>query len=270
MWDRSYDSGCLCLAKFILIPKCMKVFSMVFFRSLLTATVLLNGISQLVAATHEGLVQPLREVIVSSQVESLIVELAVREGDYVEQGAVMARLYSRPEQLEVERARAALEMREFENQGAQNLFKDNLISEDEAMQKRIELNIARIVLEQAEEAVSRRVILAPISGIVVDRFQEEGELVTSGDPLFELVDVATVRVQLFLSVEETRSLRVGQTLPVLFPELGSEGAARATVEFIDPRVDPASGLMRVRLELPNKDGRLKAGLRGRLTLNSSN
>ncbi len=236
----------------------------------MSAIALFTGTFQLKAATHEGLVQPLREVIVSSQVESLIVELAVREGDFVEQGEVMARLYSRPEELEVERARAALEMREFENQGAQNLFKDNLISEDEAMQKRIELNIARIVLEQAEEAVSRRVIMAPISGIVVDRFQEEGELVTSGDPLFELVDVATVRVQLFLSVEETRSLQVGQSLPVIFPELGSNWSTNASVEFIDPRVDPASGLMRVRLEMPNKDGILKAGLRGRLTLNSSN
>lgn len=249
---------------------CMKVYSLLFFRLSLSLMALLVGAARSGAATHEGLVQPLREVIVSSQVESLIVELAVREGDYVEKGAVMARLYSRPEQLEVERARAALEMREFENQGAQNLFKDNLISEDEAMQKRIELNIARIVLEQAEEAVSRRIILAPISGIVVDRFQEEGELVSSGNPLFEVVDVATVRVQLFLSVEETRALRVGQSLPVFFPELGSGGTASATVEFIDPRVDPASGLMRVRLELPNKDGRLKAGLRGRLTLNSSN
>jgi RND family efflux transporter MFP subunit len=248
----------------------MKAFSSLFFCTSMSAIALFTGTFQLKAATHEGLVQPLREVIVSSQVESLIVELAVREGDFVEQGEVMARLYSRPEELEVERARAALEMREFENQGAQNLFKDNLISEDEAMQKRIELNIARIVLEQAEEAVSRRVIMAPISGIVVDRFQEEGELVTSGDPLFELVDVATVRVQLFLSVEETRSLQVGQSLPVIFPELGSNWSTNASVEFIDPRVDPASGLMRVRLEMPNKDGILKAGLRGRLTLNSSN
>lgn len=244
----------------------MKSSSTLFFVSLICLN-LIPATSPMSAATHEGLVQPLKEVIVSSQVESLIMELAVREGDFVQKGEVMARLYSRPEELEVERARAALEMREFENEGAQNLFKDNLISEDEAMQKRIELNIARIVLEQADEAVSRRVILAPISGIVVDRFSEEGELVTSGDPLFEVVDVATVRVQLFLSVEEARNLKVGQSLPVNFPELGAEGAATATVEFIDPRVDPASGLMRVRLELPNKSGQLKAGLRARLTLN---
>jgi RND family efflux transporter MFP subunit len=243
--------------------------SVFFATTIITTAVLFSG-SEASAATHEGLVQPLREVIVSSQVESLIIELAVREGDVVKKGEVMARLYSRPEELEVDRARAALEMREFENQGAQNLFKDNLISEDEAMQKRIELDIARIVLEQAEEAVSRREILAPISGVVVDRFAEEGELVTSGDSLFELVDVATVRIQLFLSVEEARNLKVGQTVPVLFPEMGSDGSTNATVEFIDPRVDPASGLMRVRLELPNTDGRLKAGLRARLTLNASN
>jgi multidrug efflux pump subunit AcrA (membrane-fusion protein) len=84
------------------------------------------------------------------------------------------------------------------------------------------------------------------------------------------VDVATVRIQLFLSVEEARNLKVGQTVPVLFPEMGSDGSTNAIVEFIDPRVDPASGLMRVRLELPNTDGRLKAGLRARLTLNASN
>lgn len=234
---------------------------------LLSASV---SVTTLEGRTYEGLIEPYRSVEVSSQVESIVMEMPVREGDKIEKGAVLAKLYSIPEELEVDRARAAVEMREFENRGAQNLFADNLISEDEAMEKRIELNIARIQLSQAEEEVARRRIESPISGIVVERFFEEGELVRSGDALFEIFNLEKVRLQLYLSVDEAKDLEEGEVLPITVPKLGSDWTAEGTVEFIDPRVDPASGLMRVRLELPNSDGSLKAGLRAQLTSKSIN
>jgi len=216
--------------------------------------------------TFEGLVQPNREVTVSSPVESVLVELNAREGDRVEAGEVLARLYARPQELEVHRAAAALEKREFENAGAANLFAESLISEDEALEKRIELDIARVQLEIAEEAVERRRITAPLTGIVVEKFPEEGELARAGDPLFEIVDIRTVRVQFYLNSGEARRLSLGERHSIRIPALGPDRTFEAEVDFIDPRIDPASGLMRVRMRVDNPREILKPGLRAVLVL----
>jgi membrane fusion protein (multidrug efflux system) len=216
--------------------------------------------------TFEGLVQPNREVTVSSPVESVLVELTVREGDRVEAGELLARLYARQQELEVHRAAAALEKREFENAGAASLFAENLISEDEALEKRIELDIARVQLEIAEEAVDRRRITAPLTGIVVEKFPEEGELARAGDPLFEVVDIRTVRVQFYLNSGEARRLSLGERHQVRVPALGPDRIFEAEVDFIDPRIDPASGLMRVRMRVDNPQEVLKPGLRAVLVL----
>lgn len=221
-------------------------------------------VGDLPAKAFEGLVQPRREVVVSSPVESILQHIAVEEGDRVEEGVLLARLYSRRESLEVERSKALLEKREFENKSAQNLFADQLISEDEALERQIELNIAKILLEIAEEELARRQIEAPIRGVVVEKLGEEGEMVRPGDPLFRIVQVETVRVQFFLSVSEARGIEPGDVLPVVFPELGDAPVRQGEVDFIDPTVDAASGLMRVRVVVENGDFEIKPGMRARI------
>jgi multidrug efflux pump subunit AcrA (membrane-fusion protein) len=60
-------------------------------------------------------------------------------------------------------------------------------------------------------------------------------------------------------------LAIGQTVPVSFPEY--QGPERAgTIDFIDPRIDGASGLVRVKVLIDNADRKLIAGMRGNAKL----
>lgn len=226
---------------------------------------LLLGMTPLVGGqVFDGLVQPVREVLISSPVQSFLIEQTVGEGDEVAEGALLARLYDRPEVLEMERTQAALEKREFENRGAQRLFAERLISEDEALARRIELNLTRLQYEIAKEAVARRTVQAPLSGIVVERHHEVGEMVTVGEPLFLVVDLSEVLVQIYVTVGESEGLPLGQLMEVRFPELSGEVVLRGEVVFVDPRVDPSSGLKRLRILVPNDDRLAKPGLRAQV------
>lgn len=209
-----------------------------------------------------GLVFPFREVSISSPVQNFITELHAREGAEVEAGDLMAQLYARSVELEMDRTAAALRKRDFESKGAQNLFKENLISEDEALASEIELRLARLQYEIAHEAVELRKIRAPISGIVVERNNEIGEMVAVGEPMFELVDINQIYVRLFLTVEEARGFPVGRAVELTFPELEDDAPKLAgVVDFIDPRVDSASGLLEVKVLADNSDRLVKPGLR---------
>lgn len=215
---------------------------------------------------YDGLVEPYVEVTLSSPVQSFIEEHFVREGDHVDAGQLLCRLYLRIEQLEVERSRSLIEKREFDFRGSQNLFADRLISEDEALAARIELDLARLQLEIAEENVRLREIRSPIAGIVVDRLVEDGETVTATEPIFVVVNIDQVYVQFYIRAEDLRHIRVGQQARVDFPELDLNGEFTGAVDFIDPRVDAASGLLRVRVLVGNPGHRVKAGVRATVTI----
>jgi RND family efflux transporter MFP subunit len=207
---------------------------------------------------------------VGSPVQSTIEEHFVREGDHVEAGQLLCRLFLRIEQLEVERSRSLIEKREFDFRSSQNLLADSLISEDEALAIRIELDLARLQLEIAEVNVRLREIRSPINGTIVERLLEEGETVTATEPLFVVVNIDQVYVQFYIRAEDLRHIHVGQEALARFPELDLDGELTGTVDFIDPRVDAASGLLRVRVTVDNPTQRVKAGVRAIVTLPNTN
>ncbi|MCU0793038.1 MAG: efflux RND transporter periplasmic adaptor subunit [Opitutaceae bacterium] len=217
------------------------------------------------ATRFEGLVLPFKEVVVSSPVQSSLTALPFKEGDVVKAGDTLARLHDRIEELDMLRAKAALEKKEFDNKSAANLFADKIISEDEALKNKIELDLARLQYEQAAELHRQRTVTAPIDGLIVERNREVGETVTASQPLFRLVDISRLYVQFYVRAEDASSLRVGQTLEVRSAIAAPGRVFTGKVDFIDPRVDAASGLLRVKVLLNNDDAALKPGLRAEIT-----
>ena len=212
-------------------------------------------------AAYEGIVLPFKEVVVSSPVQSTITEVAHKEGDHIRAGDVLARLYNRIEELDMHRTQAAVEKREFDFQGSKNLFAEKIISEDEAMKNRIELELARLQAEQAKEIFRQRTIVAPINGVIVEQMREIGEAVTASEPMFRLVDIDRVYVQIYVQVEEAAALKHGDSLSVRCRAVDRDAVFVGRVEFIDPRVDAASGLVRIKVLVDNPGHTIKPGLR---------
>jgi len=209
----------------------------------------------------QGLVLPYREVVVSAPVQSSLTAIPRKEGDPIRTGETLALLYSRIEELDMLRAKAALEKREYDNKSASNLFADKIISEDEALKNKIELELARLQYEQAAELFRQRTITAPIDGLIVEKIREVGETVSAAQPLFRLIDITQLYVQFYVSAEDAGSIRLGDTLEIRCPLADAKRVFTGKVDFVDPRVDAASGLLRVKVLLDNQDGAIKPGLR---------
>ncbi len=217
------------------------------------------------ASTAEGVLLPFREVTVSSAVQGILATVNVREGDTVAADALLATLIDRVESAEVDRFAKVLEQKEFAAQGTQNLFRDKVVSEGEAIEKRIERDIAKLQHQIALEQLDRRKIRSPIDGVVVEKKKEAGEAVDMNEAVFHLVDISRVYLQVFIDAADALKLKGGQTVAVSFPEYENRTQS-GTIDFIDPRIDGASGLVRVKVLLDNADRKLIAGMRGRVTL----
>lgn len=217
------------------------------------------------ASALDGIVLPFREVVVSSPVQSSIEHIAVREGDTVKEGQLLAQLYSKQEQLELSRAKAIVEKRVFDHRSAKRLFDDKIVPEDKELEARIELELAQAQLAAATENLRIRSITAPLAGTIVEKLREAGESVTATQPLFRIIDISKVYVQFFIRSEELPRFKIGQELHAHFDDLNAGKPFSGKIDFIDPRVDASSGLMRVRVLIENRDELIKAGMRTTVT-----
>jgi cobalt-zinc-cadmium efflux system membrane fusion protein len=108
-------------------------------------------------------------------------------------------------------------------------------------------------------ANSRGVIVAPFDGIIHSIGAVPGELVDTTRQLFSLADLSTVWVEADVVERDLGALQVGETVTVsvdAYP--GRTFVGR--VAYIPDQIDPRSGTARVRCEVPNPDGALRANM----------
>jgi len=98
----------------------------------------------------------------------------------------------------------------------------------------------------------------------VEKMREVGESVTATEPMFRLVDIDKVFVQFYLPVEDSALIKVGRELQIKCRAADQDAMFPGTVEFVDPRVDAASGLIRVKVIVDNPDHAIKPGLRAEI------
>lgn len=114
-------------------------------------------------------------------------------------------------------------------------------------------------LERRGRVEERVTIHAPASGVVVERLAAQGDYVETGEPVYRLADLARLWAQLEVYESDLTWLRVG--LPARFTTQSFPGEEfEAAVTFIDPTLNPETRTARVRVEVPNSDGRLKPGM----------
>lgn len=210
----------------------------------------------------QGLVVPFKQVSVSSPVLQEVIDVVeVEEGAVVREGDVLVELRKEKEVLEVRQYEQVVQQRKFTAEGAQKLFKEKIGSQEAALEKQTELELAKIQLLQAEVRLKEKTIRAPLSGIVVKKYKESGEGVDRVEKLVDVIDIDRVYVQFYLDPKFMQTLKPEMEVPVRFPVLGAD-VFTGKISFIDPRIDAGSGLFRVKVLLENKAHTIKAGMRG--------
>jgi len=121
-----------------------------------------------------------------------------------------------------------------------------------------EVRLTELQLREATEKLRLRTIASPIDGVVVKRKLSPGEYVGEGS-IMTLARVHPINAEIVVPVAMYRKIRKGMTAEVR-PEAPAGGVYRGKVVVVDEVIDAASGTFGVRVELPNPDHQLSAGL----------
>ena len=209
----------------------------------------------------------------SARGEAVVVEVKVDVGDEVKQGQPLVVLASSAVGAEqgrlaaararLETARAALAREEELSRSGLSPRKNVEEAQREVAAARGEHDAARASLGAAgaslEAGGGRAVLRAPFAGTVVARDAVAGRTAGAGQVLVQVADLSTMWAQLEVPEAEAGLVRPGQTVRIVLE--GVPGAPReGTISRVSASVDPASRTVKARVELPNRDRTLKAGV----------
>ena len=232
---------------------------------------------------HTGHTESPSSVEIRARATGYLTRAAFHEGDLVKKGDLLFEVDAKPYQATLARAKAELESNRVDQELArknaargEQLFKANVISEQEwdtrsatFHQLEARSQVASAAVNSAQLDLEYAYVRSPIAGRIGRFLVTPGNLVgpTLPSPLTTVVSVDPLYV--YVDVDETRAMRLGRT-PGAVARVGFAGEDdyphEVTLDFVDNRVDPQTGTIKVRAVLKNPDGRWVHGLFARVQL----
>ncbi len=227
-----------------------------------------------------GFTRPVAEMEVSSEVGGRYLAITVQLGDVV--SGPVARLDSTFVELDLEAnkiaQRQAARQLELEKKTAARFASligsrsTDQASYEEAVLRAdiLELTLASLANDEARlrQHLLRHRLTGPVGWEVMARYAEEGEYLPVGAPLLRLGDFRRLLLPLLLSYEELEILRRLPEVPLFFPEIGVEVAAR--LHRFAPGAAAESRKFLLELLIDSSDaarlGKVRGGLRAQLEL----
>lgn len=165
-------------------------------------------------------------------------------------------LYSAQQEL-IEAVRSA---KEREGQPRSNFFTDGGIDLVESAREKLRLlgltpeQIAKI--EQQTKPDDHMLIYSPMSGIVIQKFKQQGDRVQTGERIYTVADLRQLWVLMDAYELDLEWLRYGQDVTFTTEAYPGE-EFHGRIAFIDPVLNEKTRTVKVRVNVPNEDGRLK-------------
>jgi HlyD family secretion protein len=245
-----------------------------------------------IRAESSGQIEPVRVVEVKSKVSGELTRITVETGDEVEQGALIASVDPRDVRnsyaqasADMGLARARVETAQAQRRRAEKLAKEGILSTQDLENSRLEetnaraeLLKARTNLELAQEKTGDVTIRAPISGTVIEKTVEQGQIIASasgnvsgGTTLIKMADLATVRARALVDEVDIGRIQAGQNATVEV-EAYPGRTFRGKVIKIEPQavVEQNVTMFPVLVELPNPDRLLKPGMNSEVGIEVAN
>lgn len=169
----------------------------------------------------------------------------------------VARLYEKESvtKPDYESAKTRLEVAQTRVEGAKAQIESSRTAQDRA----------KSLIEQAKTNVRDCTVTAPISGIVLKRFIEEGSLASQGAPAFTLANADQVKVAFGVPDVELHNLNLGQTMSVT-TEAVPHKVFEGKVSEIAGAADPKTRVFNVEVSLSNRTHELRPGMVASLVL----
>jgi len=143
-----------------------------------------------------------------------------------------------------------------------------------------ELKSIDIQLEQIDDQIQKSKIINPISGIVLTKYTEPGEITSFGKPLYKIADLSIMQLRVYISEPQLVNIKIGQEVTVKIDDAATmktykgkiswiASEAEFTPKIIQTKEERVALVYAVKVDVPN-DGSLKIGMPAEMWISANN
>ena len=199
--------------------------------------------------TSPGSVVASQEFMVTSTISGFIQEIAVEEGDRIDEGMLLVRIDPSKVERGISQAEAAVaaaqaelkdandDVRKFRTLVASESISDERLRKGVLRQDKVRANLRKAQAElQAQRADLEYIeITSPVSGQVAKRLMSEGDLSTPGNPILHLESLQAMEFETWVPEKILVQLKAGEPVTIELDTLKQkvEGKITAIVQSTD-------------------------------------
>lgn len=211
-----------------------------------------------------GVTEPVLAALVTPEIGGRVLEMALVEGEPVEQGATVlvvdtSTMGARIGSLEVQ---ATQLQRDIER--TQKLVERGLATRSDLEALESQRKVVKKQIDEVRVGKRQAVTRAPISGIVTQRLVEPGEFANGGQSVGRIVDLSTAVVRVGLPESDIRHVSQGQAVEVRIEALDRTFTGR--LHRIGLEANTRNRTFPLEIRIDNPDLVVRAGMRATVRL----
>ncbi len=213
----------------------------------------------------QGSVASSDAVMASPEMGGRIIEMNIKEGDYVKQGSLVARLDVETIKNQIIEIEKSLELATDVFKRQERLWNQEIGSEIQYLQAKNNKERLEKSLESIQFQLTKANVYAPISGYADMVFLKKGELAGPGAPIIQIINTSSVKIIANVPESLLGKVRRGEYVTIEFPAL--ETTKKGKVSLIGRSIDPANRTFKVEVVMSNPGNVLKPNLLSIMKIN---
>ncbi|MDR3348677.1 MAG: efflux RND transporter periplasmic adaptor subunit [Acidaminococcales bacterium] len=215
-----------------------------------------GDIRNTVSAT--GTVKPVNSVDVSSKINGRIVEVKVKENDWVKEGDVLFILDSKQYQSDIDRTEATLNNASAHLARMDSLLRNGAVARQEFDSARRDYLVAKAAYDTSASNLADTIIKAPVSGLVVGKPTPAGQTVAPGIStpmvLMTIADMSIMQSETLVDESDIGQVRLGQKVDFTVDAYASE-VFRGVVSLISRKAETTNNVVYYKVYVDVLDSR---------------
>ena len=208
---------------------------------------------------------PYNTTTLYSKVSGYLSKITVDVGDRVKAGQLIAEIQSPEIDQQIETATVALDNKRRVYQRNRDLATKGFFSEQALDTAETDVKVAESQLSELRTMSRYRVLDAPFSGVVTQRYADQGALVqnaatnqVSALPVVTISDTSRLKVSVYVEQGEAPNVKPGQDAEIVDAS-NAERRATGKVTRIAGELDPRTRTMLTEVDFDNSKGQFVAG-----------
>ncbi len=206
----------------------------------------------------QGAIEAEDPVNAVSEIAGRILTLNFKEGDPVRKDQVVATLDVESIQKQVDEINTSLDLARDVFERQKRLWDQNIGSEVQYLQAKNNVERLEKSLESLDFQMSKSVVHAPISGTVDMVLTKQGEVVSPGLPIIQILNTSQLKVTTDLPENYLKIVRRGQIVNLEFPSLDLSTQGR--ISLLGSKIDPANRTLELEIALLTRHRLFKPNL----------